>query len=58
MMYIRNKYMQKTRKRYYILEERVKKKGNYRTINVRYLGTANKLLADLKELDKFRRKKP
>lgn len=57
-MYIRNKYMQKTRKRYYILEERVKKKERYKTINVRYLGTADKLLADLEELDKFRGKKP
>ena len=57
-MYIRNKMMQKSKKRYYILEDRVKARGKYKTTNIRYLGTADKILADLQELDNFRRKKP
>ena len=55
-MYIRNKKIGKGN--YYILEDRVKKAGKYLTINIRYIGTAKKLLEDLKELDKYRRKKP
>lgn len=57
-MYIRNKFMLKGKKRYYIIEDRIKIKGKYVTVNVRYLGTAKRLLADLKELDCFREDKP
>jgi len=56
-MYIRNKFMQKGKKRYYIIEDKLKKKGKYITINIRYLGTTKKLLADLKELDSLRKEK-
>lgn len=57
-MYIRNKTMQQSKKRYYVIEDRIKAKGKYITKNIRYIGTAKKLLNDLKELDKYRRKKP
>lgn len=57
-MYIRNKSMQQSRKKYYVIEDRVKVKGKYITKNVRYIGTAQKLLNDLKELDKYRRENP
>ncbi len=43
-------------KKYYIIEDRIKIKAKYVTINVRYLGTTKKLLLDLKELDKLRKK--
>jgi len=55
-MYIRNKKIGKWK--YYIIEDRIKKGNKYLTINIRYLGTTKKLLKDLKELDKYRRKKP
>jgi hypothetical protein len=55
-MYIRNKKIGKWN--YYVLEDRVKKGEKYLTVNIRYLGTAKKLLEDLKELDRYRRKKP
>lgn len=57
-MYIRNKIMQKSRKRYYVIEDRIKVKGKYITKNIRYIGTAQKLLNDLEELDKHRWKNP
>lgn len=57
-MYIRNKLMIKGKKKYYVIEDRVKEKGRYITRNIRYLGTAEKLLEDLKELDKYRKRKP
>lgn len=57
-MYIRNKIMQQSRKRYYVIEDRIKVKGRYITKNIRYIGTAKKLLNDLEELDRYRRKKP
>lgn len=57
-MYIRNKLMIKGKKRYYVIEDRVKEKGTYITRNIRYIGTAEKLLEDLNELDKYRKKKP
>lgn len=53
-MYIRNKTMQQSKKKYYVIEDRVKVKGKYITKNIRYIGTAKKLLQDLKELDKYR----
>lgn len=57
-MYIRNKKMILGKKRsYYIIEDRVKIKGRYVTKNIRYLGTAEKVLLDLQELDKFKKKK-
>ena len=56
-MYIRNKKMQNG-KNYYVIEDRVKKRGKYITIHIRYLGTAKKMLADLKALDCFRGEKP
>ena len=50
--------MQKSKKKYYIIEDRIKAKGKYITKNIRYIGTAQKLLSDLEELDKYRRKNP
>lgn len=55
-MYIRNKRM--GTHRYYIIEDRIKKNGKYLTINVRYLGTAKRLLTQLRQLDQLKRKKP
>ena len=57
-MYIRNKTMQKSRKKYYVIEDRVKVRGKYITKNIRYIGTAQKLLSDLDELNKHRLKNP
>lgn len=48
----------KNGKNYYIIEDRPKVKNKYITTNIRYLGTAKKLLSDLKELDKLRKRKP
>jgi hypothetical protein len=42
---------------YYIIEDRVKIKGRYVTKNIRYLGTAEKVLLRLQELDKLKKKK-
>lgn len=53
-MYIRNKTMQQSKKKYYVIEDRIKRDGEYITKNIRYIGTAKKLLADLQELDKNR----
>lgn len=53
-MYIRNKSMEKSGKKYYIIEDRIKINGKLITKNIRYLGTAKKLLNDLKELDEYR----
>ena len=50
--------MQQSKKKYYVIEDRVKVNGKYVTKNVRYIGTAQKLLNDLKELDKQRRENP
>lgn len=55
-MYIRNKTMNKGKDRYYVLEDRIKVNGRLITKNIRYLGTAEKLLSNLKELDKYRNK--
>lgn len=55
-MYVRNKAMNKGKDRYYVLEDRIKVNGKLVTKNIRYLGTAKKLLQDLKELDEFRKK--
>lgn len=57
-MYIRNKTMQQSGKKYYVIEDRIKEKGKYITKNIRYIGTAQKLLSDLKELGEYRRKNP
>lgn len=58
-MYVRNKIMilGKKRKKYYVLEDRIKVNGKYTTKNVRYLGTAKKLLSNLQELDRLRKTK-
>lgn len=56
-MYIRNKAMNKGKDRYYVLEDRVKVNGKLITKNIRYLGTAKRLLSDLQELDKLRKEK-
>jgi len=57
-MYVRNKTMiQGRKKKYYVLEDRIKVRGKYLTKNIRYLGTAAKILKDLQELDKLRKKK-
>ena len=53
-MYIRNKKIGKNK--YYILEDRIKIKGKYTTKNIRYLGTAQKILEALLELDKLQKK--
>jgi hypothetical protein len=42
-------------KKYYVLEDRIKIKKKYITKNIRYLGTAEKILKDLQELDHFRK---
>lgn len=57
-MYIRNKKMQNGERKYYIIEDRVKINGKYITKNIKYLGTAEKLLKDLEELDKLCKKIP
>ena len=54
-MFIRNKKMKDGRK-YYVLEHKTKIKGRFITKNLRYLGTAQNLLSDLKELDELRSK--
>jgi len=55
-MYIRNKKI--GNKNYYIIEDRIKEKDKYITKNIRYLGTAQKILEELKELDNYRQQKP
>ena len=55
-MYVRNKTMLGEGKRkYYVLEDRIKINGKYITKNIRYLGTAEKILENLQELDKLRK---
>lgn len=56
-MYIRNKAMNNGKDRYYVLEDRIKVDGRTVTKNIRYLGTAKKILRDFQELDKLRDKK-
>ena len=56
-MYIRNKAMNKGKDRYYVLEDRIKVNGKLVTKNIRYLGTAKRILRDLQELDELRKKK-
>lgn len=56
-MYLRNKRMNKGKDRYYVLEDRVKVNGKLITKNIRYLGTAERILRDLQELDKLRNKR-
>ena len=56
-MYIRNKIMQGANRKYYVLEDRIRIDGKYITKNIRYLGTAEKLLRDLEELDNLRERK-
>ena len=55
-MYIRNKKIGKHN--YYIIEDRIKKEGKYLTVNVRYLGTAKRLLNQLRQLDEIKHKTP
>lgn len=43
---------------YYILEEKRKLQNKNITKNIRYLGSAKKVLSDLKELDLLRQRKP
>jgi len=57
-MYLRNKLMNKGKDRYYVLEDRIKINGKLITKNIRYLGTAKKILKDLQELDELRKKIP
>jgi len=56
-MYVRNKAMNKGKDRYYVLEDRIRINGKLITKNIRYLGTAKRLLSDLQELDELRKKK-
>lgn len=49
--------MNKGKDRYYVLEDKIKVDGRIVTKNIRYLGTAKKILWDLQELDLLRRKK-
>ena len=49
--------MNKGKDKYYVLEDRIKVNGKLVTKNIRYLGTAKKLLSNLQELDKLRKKK-
>ncbi|MBU1643658.1 MAG: hypothetical protein KJ598_00705 [Nanoarchaeota archaeon] len=53
-MYIRNKKIGNGS--YYIIEDRIKVNGKLKTINVRYLGTAKNLLANLEKLDELENK--
>ena len=55
-MYIRNKLMNNRKDRYYVIEDRINVNGKLITKNIRYLGTAKKVLIDLNDLDKFRNK--
>lgn len=55
IMYIRNKQM-RGGKTYYVIEDKVKGEGKAKTKNLRYLGSANKILEDLKELDELRKR--
>jgi len=55
-MYVRNKAMNNGKDRYYILEDRIKVNGKLVTKNIRYLGTAKKILCDLEELDELKNK--
>jgi len=48
--------MNKGKQRYYVIEDRIKIDGKLVTKNIKYLGTAKKLLSDLEELDKLRKK--
>jgi len=57
-MYLRNKLMNKGKGRYYVIEDGVMINGKQVTKNIRYLGTAKKLLSDLQELDELRKKNP
>jgi len=56
-MYIRNKAMNHGKDRYYVLEDRIKVNGKLVTKNIRYLGTAKKILSDFEELDKLRNRR-
>lgn len=56
-MYVRNKRMNKGEDKYYVLEDRVKVNGKLVTKNIRYLGTAERILRNLQELDKLRNKR-
>ena len=55
-MYVRNKVMIKGKRKYYVLENRIKVNGKYITKNIRYLGTAEKILENLQELDKLKKR--
>ena len=58
-MYVRNKTMLgegEGKRKYYVLEDRIKINGKYITKNIRYLGTAEKILENLQELDKLRKR--
>ena len=46
--------IQGKKRKYYIIEDRVKINGRYITKNIRYLGTAEKILENLQELDPLR----
>jgi len=50
--------MNKGKDRYYVIEDRIKVDGKLTTKNIRYLGSAKKLLNDLQELDELRKKNP
>lgn len=54
-MYIRNKVMNKGKNRYYVIEDRIKVGKKLVTKNIRYLGTAKKLLEDLEKLDELKK---
>lgn len=55
-MYIRNKKIGNSK--YYVIEDRIIKNKRYITKNIRYIGTAKRLLLDLNELDRHRLQKP
>lgn len=50
--------VQGKKRKYYVIEDKVKVNGEYITKNIRYLGTVEKLLQDLLELEQLRKKKP
>lgn len=49
--------IQGKKRKYYVIEDRVKIRGRYITKNIRYLGTAEKLLNDLLELERLKKRK-
>lgn len=48
--------MVRSKRKYYIIEDRILIDDKYITKNIKYLGTAEKILQNLQELDSLRKK--